>query len=382
MNLQKQYLEMLEDWLSEKLEDRRQKGLLRILPGERHLVDFASNDYMGLSRHEGLYHRIKESLALLPKRNGSTGSRLLSGDSALAAEVENKLARIFKSKASLLFNSGYSANLAVLSSLPQKDDTVFYDELSHASIKDGIRLSLAKKYSFRHNDLADLEKKIAKSTGRIFVVVESIYSMDGDECPLADLIKLSEKHNFSVILDEAHSTGVTGPGGAGLCVAKALQEKVDVRIYTFGKGMGVCGACVAGSENLIRYLVNYARPFIYTTAPSPHTIASINCAFDFLSENLQLQETLQGKIERFVETAGVLANRTKSVSAIQTLIVPGSDPVRKAAKSLQHDGFDVRPIVSPTVPRGTERLRICLHVYNGDHQIESLAKALIAISGA
>src|SRR5687768_550044 len=373
---------MLEDWFSEKLEDRRQKGLFRILPGERHLVDFASNDYLGLSRHEGLYDRIKASLALLPKRNGSTGSRLLSGDSALAAEVENKLARIFKSKASLLFSSGYSANLAVLSSLPQKDDTVFYDELSHASIKDGIRLSLAKKYSFRHNDLADLEKKISKSTGNIFVVDESIYSKDGDECPLAELIRLSEKDGFSIILDEAHSTSVTGPGGAGLCVAKALHERVDIRIYTFGKGMGVCGACVAGSENLISYLINYARPFMYTTAPSQHTIASIDCTFDFLSENLHLQETLRKKIERFVEAAGAFANRTQSVSAIQTFIIPGNHPVRQAAKSLQEDGFDVRPIVSPTVPAGTERLRICRHVYNSDDEIKSLAKALIAIRGA
>ena len=314
------------------------------------------------------------------KKNGSTGSRLLSGDSALAAEVENKLAGIFKSKASLLFNSGYSANLAVLSSIPQKDDTVVYDELSHASIKDGIRLSLAKKYSFRHNDLADLEKKISKSTGRIFVVVESIYSMDGDACPLTDLIKLSEKHNFSIILDEAHSTGVTGHDGAGLCVANGLQEKVDIRIYTFGKGLGVCGACVAGSENLISYLVNYARPFIYTTAPSQHAIASIGCAFDFLSKNLQLQQTLQKKIERFVGAAGVLANRTQSLSAIQTLIIPGNNPVRQAAKSLQQNGFDVRPIVSPTVPAGAERLRICLHVYNSDQEIESLAKALMEIS--
>lgn len=371
---------MLDQWLGEKLEDRRRKDLYRILPGERYLVDFSSNDYLGLSRNEVLYERVKVAVAVLPKRNGSTGSRLLSGDSTLAAEVENKLALIFQSKASLLFNSGYSANLAVLSSLPQKNDTVIYDELAHASIKDGIRLSLAKKYSFRHNDLSDLEKKISKSTGRIFVAVESVYSMDGDECPLADLIRLSEKRGFSIILDEAHTTGVRGPHGSGMSVESSLHKKIDIRIYTFGKGMGVCGACVAGSENLINYLVNYARPFIYTTAPSQYTLTSIGCAFDLLSENIHLQETLKSKTRRFLEGAHAISNRTNSSSPIQTCIIPGNQEVRYAARILQQKGFDVRPILSPTVASGKERLRVCLHVHNTDKEIASLLEALSEFS--
>ena len=373
---------MLDQWLGERLDDRKRKGLLRVLPGEQRLLDFTSIDYLGLSRSEQLSHSIREALANLPKRNGSTGSRLLSGDSSLAARVESKLAGVFKSESTLLFNSGYSANLAVLSSIPQRNDTVIYDELAHASIKDGTRLSLAKKLTFRHNDLGDLEHKISRSSGRVFVVVESVYSMDGDECPLRDLIALSEKHSFYVILDEAHTTGVNGPLGAGTCVENSLHEKIAIRIYTFGKGMGVCGACVAGSEKLIGYLVNYARPFIYTTAPSQYTLASILCAFEFLASNIHLQENLKTRIRKFLEVANAFPNRTNSTSAIQTCIIPGNSAIRRVAIHLQQNGFDVRPIVYPTVPKGKERLRICLHVFNSDEEINALTAALRQFAGA
>ncbi len=371
---------MLDTWLAGKLKERKDKGLLRALSEPVNLVDFTSNDYLGLSRNEKLFDTIKEALSVPRKQNGSTGSRLLSGNSLLAEQLEKKLARIFRSESTLVFNSGYSANVAVLSAIPQKNDTIIYDELSHASIKDGARLSLAKKYSFRHNDLNDLEKKISKSTGRIFIAVESVYSMDGDECPLEELVKLSGRYGFSIILDEAHSTGVRGPEGSGVCVEKSLHEKVEIRIYTFGKGMGVCGACVAGSHHLISYLTNFARPFIYTTAPSPHSIVSVSCAFDFLSSNIYLQQILKKKIWHFLQSAEGLPNRTESFSAIQTFLIPGNKEIRATARSLQENGFDVRPILSPTVPEGTERLRICLHTFNTDNEITSLAARLRSLS--
>lgn len=367
---------MLDTSLSRRLDARKEKGLLRRLPADTNLVDFTSNDYLGLSQSEELFHRVNEAVTHLRKKNGSSGSRLLSGNSAMAEQLEEKLAGIFRSRSTLVFNSGYSANLAVLSAIPQKSDTILYDELAHASIKDGARMSLARKYHFRHNDLRDLEKKIAASAGRIFVVVESLYSMDGDECPLEELVSLSEKYNFSIVLDEAHSTGVRGPGGSGICVEKSLHEKVDIRIYTFGKAMGTCGACVAGSPYLKEYLINFARPFIYTTAPSPHTVASIACAFDFLSSNRHLQQTLQQKINHFLQLAARFPNRTKSASAIQTFLIPGNAAIREAARNVQQKGFDVRPILSPTVPEGTERLRLCLHAFNTDEEITSLSEAL------
>jgi len=367
---------MLDQWLAGKLEDRSKKDLLRTLQGSNLRVDFTSNDYLGLARSEKLFHAIQQEQVNASGRNGSTGSRLLSGNLDIALAVERKLAVILQSQAALLFNSGYAANLAVLSSIPQKDDTIIYDELAHASIKDGARLSLAKKYSFKHNDLHDLEKKILRSTGKVFVVVESIYSMDGDECPLAEVTDLAKRTGCIIVLDEAHSTGVRGPKGAGIAVEKSLHDIVDVRIYTFGKAMGVCGACVAGSQFLIDYLVNFARPFIYTTAPSPHSITAIGCAFDFLSQNMRLQNILNDRVTLFVGMIGDIAHRTNSLSAIQTIIVPGNTAARKAALRLQHEGFDVRPILSPTVPQGSERLRICLHTFNTEQEVERLAGML------
>jgi 8-amino-7-oxononanoate synthase len=294
----------------------------------------------------------------------------------LIEEVEKALSKVFRSEASLIFNSGYAANLSVLSAIPQRGDTILYDSLAHSSLKDGARLSLATRHSFRHNDLPDLEQKLKSSKGKKFIVVESVYSMDGDECILDEVIRLAKDYDAFIVLDEAHSTGVRGPNGAGSSVEKNLHDKVDIRIYTFGKGMGVYGACVAGSQSLIQYLINFARPFIYTTALSQHEIASIQCAFEYLADNIGLQETLRNKIHLYLKGAGNLPNRTRSESAIQTIIIPGNDVVRKIAADLQSQGFDVRPILYPTVLKGTERLRICLHTHNSDDEIVSLTKAL------
>lgn len=370
----------LEEILNIKLSQRKEEGLVRKLISTRLPVDFFSNDYLGLARSKELADNIEALHQQLGVQNGSGGSRLLAGNSAFTEAIEKELSQIFKSEAALIFNSGYAANLSVLSSIPQKDDTILYDSLAHASLKDGARLSLARRYSFRHNDLEDLETKLKHSKGKIFVVVESIYSMDGDECPLPQIIALAEKYDATLILDEAHSTGVAGPKGAGLAVKHNLHEKIDIRIYTFGKGMGVHGACVAGADTLIRYLINFARPFIYTTALSQHQVASIHCAFAYLGSNMNLQAKLKNKIDLYLREAGSLANRTSSHSAIQTILCPGNENVRQLAIALQEKGFDVRPILSPTVPKGTERLRICLHTFNTDEEIHDLTQTLMSVN--
>lgn len=371
----------MRDFIQQKLQQRQHDNAFRQLTIGDGLIDFTSNDYLGLSRSEELFERIDQQVKMLPHKNGATGSRLLSGNNAYTEAVEAKLATLFKSEAALIFNSGYAANQAVLSSIPQKDDTILYDELAHACIRDGARLSLANRYSFRHNDLNDLEQKLKRATGNIFIAVESIYSMDGDQCPLKEIVSLTNQYNATILLDEAHSTGVIGNKGSGVAVQQTLHENIGIRIYTFGKAMGVHGACVAGSKDLIDYLINFARPFIFTTALSTHSIASIDQAFEFLAKNMHLQQTLNERIELFRTLSHSKKLRTiNSTTQIQGIILSGNDVAKAASKQLQINGFDVRPILSPTVPKGSERLRICLHTYNLPNEIATLTDELISLT--
>jgi 8-amino-7-oxononanoate synthase len=363
----------LEQHLIAKLKDREAKGILRKLKiADASLVDFTSNDYLGLANSAELRQIIKDKSHPLNLKNGATGSRLLSGNSSLCEELESKLANLFVAESCLIFNSGYSANTGVLSAIPSRSDTILYDELCHASIKDGVRLSLATKHSFKHNDLGDLEQKIQKANGNIFIVAESIYSMDGDLVPLEGLVALAEQYNCHIILDEAHSTGVLGANGAGLAVSKNLHSKIAIRIYTFGKAIGCHGACVAASKNIINYLINFSKPFIYTTALPDHTIIALRESFEFLKANPSLQTTLQKKVEVFKK---IVPSQISS-TAIQTVICGSVEKTKSTAKSLMKKGFDVRPIFSPTVPEGTERLRICIHTFNSDEEITELANQL------
>ncbi|MBL3658561.1 aminotransferase class I/II-fold pyridoxal phosphate-dependent enzyme [Fulvivirga sediminis] len=371
----------LEEQLNQKLRARHEQNSLRSLVTSDQLIDFSSNDYLGLAQSEELYKLIKNKSDII-KKNGATGSRLLAGNYDYIEYVESRLSEIFQSEKSLIFNSGYNANLAVLSSIPQKGDTILYDEMSHACIKDGARLSLANRYSFKHNDLDDLRKKITKASGQIFIVVESIYSMDGDQCPLPELIEVAREYQAEIILDEAHSTGVMGPLGSGLSGSLQAQGNIFARIYTFGKGMGIHGAAVAGSATLIKYLINFARPFIYTTAPAPHQVASIAGAFEFLSNNIHLQTTLTANVQYFKKCIAQLNGKfslTPSNHAVQGIIIPGNDTARQAAISLQNEGLDVRAILAPTVKKGTERLRVCLHSFNTHDEIYHLIDSLAAL---
>jgi 8-amino-7-oxononanoate synthase len=369
------FMNSLQNLLQKKIDENS----LRQLKTVNGLIDFSSNDYLGLARSLELFESIHRSMERIKAPfNGATGSRLLSGNNELAEKVESKLAKIFHSQRTLLFNSGYTANLAVLSSLPQRGDTILYDELAHTCIKDGARLSFASRFSFKHNDLNDLEEKIKRAKGNTFIAVESIYSMDGDESPLEELVILAEKYNAIIILDEAHSTGSYGEDGAGLAVQKKLEKKIPVRVYTFGKAMGVHGACVAGDETLINYLINFARPFIYTTAMPPHSLIAIQCAFDFLKQRIDLQNRLHSKIQLFQKAfKKINLTSTSSNSSIQNVIVPGNGAVKEVAHYLEHHRFDCRAILSPTVKEGSERIRICLHAYNTDDEIGKLTDSLL-----
>lgn len=368
---------MFDLFLKSRLEKRQNENTLRMLGNPVGLIDFTSNDYLGLACSEELFRLIQNKVESLPHRNGATGSRLLSGNHPYTEEVEQKLTRIFNGDGALIFNSGYAANQAILSSIPQKGDTIVYDELAHACIRDGARLSYASRFPFLHNNLNDLEERLKRATGNIFIAVESIYSMDGDQCPLIELVALAEKYNATIILDEAHSTGVVGKNGAGLAVSLGIENKIPIRVYTFGKAMGIHGACVVGSKHLMNYLINFARTFIFTTAMSPHSVASIDCAFHYLIENLHLQDDLKEKIQIFEsETVNLKIQKLPSSTQIQGVIVPGNETIKKVAQHLQKNGFDVRPILSPTVAAGSERLRICLHTFNSKEEITRLAHHL------
>jgi 8-amino-7-oxononanoate synthase len=353
-------------------DDNGQYRSLKLLPGN--LLDFTSNDYLGLARSPELGRLIQARFNSIGiTQNGSGGSRLLSGNTLLAEQTEQFLGSVFRAQSVLLFNSGYQANLGVLSSLPGRGDTLLYDELVHASIKDGARLSLASRYSFRHNDLNDLETKLKKSRGIPYIAVESVYSMDGDECPLQELVGLSYKYNAVVILDEAHSTGIYGEAGGGLAVSLGLETQIPLRILTFGKAMGIHGACTACSKDIRDYLINFSRPFIYTTALPAHSLVAIASSFAYLHRNEALRSKLKQKIELFRHH---YKQETGSGSPIQPILVQGNENARAAAVQLQSKGFDVRPVLSPTVREGTERLRICIHAFNEDSGIASLAAAL------
>jgi 8-amino-7-oxononanoate synthase len=372
------------DKLRKKLSERELNGNLRKLTCNNNLIDFFSNDYLGLAKSKDLSENIyKEYKSLHGNLNGATGSRLLSGNSSYFISLEEKLSIILKSEKSLVFNSGYNANVALLSSVPQKEDTILYDELIHASLKEGARLSFAKRYSFRHNDIADLELKIKKGIGDVYVVVESIYSMDGDSSPLTEIINLCEKHDAHLILDEAHSTGILGEGGNGLACKLGVENRIFARVHTFGKAMGVHGACICGSNDLINYLVNFARPFIYTTALPLHSLVSISQAFDFVRSNAKLQEEIVNKIKffksEFVKKSLSKEKIIESNSPIQVLKVPGNKEAKFLSDKLTADGFDVRAILSPTVKEGEERLRICLHIFNSEEEIKKLIASIYEV---
>lgn len=363
----------------DQLKKREENNSLRSLKLVDNLIDFSSNDYLGLARNAELANEIH--IKAQSQRIGSGGSRLLTGNNKLFEQTEKFLAIQFGSESTLLFNSGYDANLAVLSSIPQRGDTIFYDELSHASIKDGIRLGLAPKISFKHNDLIDLEKKLNKvENGDKYIVIESVYSMDGDESNLNKLAKLSSKYNAYLIVDEAHATGLYGKNGGGLSELYGLQNDIFCRIYTFGKAPGVHGAAVAGSSELVKYLINFARPFIYTTALPAHSCISIYYAMKHIADSNNIEHTVLENVAHYQKEFEMKLrgkfSRTASSHPIQTIITPGNDYAKSLSNHLLLKGFDVRPILAPTVKEGQERLRICLHSYNSTEEISSLVDTL------
>jgi len=366
--------------LKSKLEKRHQDNSLRQLGTSGNLIDFSSNDYLGFAKSEVIFNCTHDFLKEHGiASNGATGSRLLSGNYSLYPIVETLLCEFHNTETALVFNSGYDANLGFFSSVPQHGDLILYDEFIHASIRDGIQLSNAKAYKFRHNDLGDLDKKLRLDKfDNIYVVTESIFSMDGDSPDLVAISGLCQTYKAFLMVDEAHSIGVFGEKGVGLIQHLELENMVFARLVTFGKALGSHGAAILGSSELKNYLINFSRSLIYSTALPPHNLATIHSVYSQLQDTKEI-DNLRWNIQFFkseIKKNKLQDEFIESDSAIHCCIISGNEEVKSIARELQNHSFDVKPIVSPTVPKGHERLRFCIHSYNSEEEISEVLQLL------
>ncbi len=364
--------ELFDSYLQQKLDDKILAGTLRTLVHTNNTIDFSSNDYLGFAQPGLLTINGEHTLP-----SGATGSRSITGNSVLAEETEQLIANFHNRKAALIFNTGYMANVGLFSCIAAKGDTYISDEFIHASIIDGMRLSYANRLRFKHNDLADLEKKLQLATGKKMVVVESIYSMDGDEAPLIEMAELCKKYGALLIVDEAHATGLYGDNGNGLVCLYGLENEVYACIHTFGKAIGLHGAAITGSKVLRNFLINQARSFIYTTALPPHNYLQIQLAYQLLPSGKRT--ALHGLVDYFRQAIAVNKDIAfiNSHSPIQGIMVGDNFATKSLANHLIEKGFFVRPILSPTVPVGKERIRICIHSFNTKEQIDGLVHSIL-----
>ena len=382
----------LSDWL----EKRRRSGALRELrpierlgngrirlaglPGSLPLLDFSSNDYLALSEHPSLIESGQRALTEFGA--GSGAARLMSGDLVIHHQLEKAVADLKNKEAALLFGSGFMANAGVIPALVGRGDSVYIDRLDHASIYDGCQLSGAKLHRFRHNDLAHLEELLQKnpSTGETLVVVESVYSMDGDRCPLPELVALKKRYSFTLLVDEAHATGLFGPNGGGLVEEEGVCGDVDLVMGTFGKALGSYGAYLVGSQEMMDYLVNRARSFIYSTALPPTVVASSLAAVELVRESSLLRDDLWQRVDMFKK---LLRDGGLKADLGQTQIVPitvgGSERALQMAEALQERGGFATAVRPPTVPENTARLRFSVTRHLDVSQLEEGAEALLAV---
>jgi 8-amino-7-oxononanoate synthase len=363
-------------FLINSLDKRKEEKTFRTLKLNYPTIDFSSNDYLGFSTQGILDNEIKKLDSSV--KIGSTGSRLISGNSSLYQELEDSISKFHNAESALLFNSGYDANLGLLSSVPQKGDLILSDELIHASLIDGIRLSYATHYKFKHNSVEALEALLIRhkeAFNEIYIVVESVYSMDGDCAPLTAYVALCKKYNAHLIVDEAHAIGVFGEQGKGLCNELGIEKDCFARIYTYGKAMGCHGASVAGSSVLKDFLINFSRSFIYTTAMPEHSVLAIKTAYQLLQTTQQIT-TLKKNIAYFNSQINISSSFIESISSIHCKIVSGNQEVQIVEETCWKNNLFVKSIKSPTVKATQERIRICLHAFNTHQEIDLLLSFL------
>ncbi len=380
-------------FLAEELERRAEAGLLRSLRSferqgawvvtddGRRLLSFASNDYLGLASHPA----IAEAAARAARRGaGATASRLIVGTDPAYEALEAKLAEFQGAEAALVFGSGYLANFGTIAGLLGPEDAVISDRLNHASIVDGCRLSRAAIYIYEHRDVEELEAMLRRAgregARRKLIVTESVFSMDGDVAPLAEIVELKERYGAALLVDEAHADGVFGPGGAGYAHELGLADRIDLHLGTFGKALGAYGAYVAGRSLWVRYLVNASRSFIFTTGLPPAVISAVDAALDVVRDANELRRSLHARADRFrADLAALGLDTGGSTTQIVPVLVGESEAALALSSELEEAGVLAVAIRPPTVPPGSARLRFSL---TAQHEDADLDRALAAIETA
>jgi 8-amino-7-oxononanoate synthase len=373
----------LEQRVAARMSALGKAQLLRTLcpPGG---IDLSSNDYLGLARHP----RLQEGMiqAIRHEGCGSTGSRLLRGQRDGFARLERAFAVFKRTESALYFSSGYLANIAVLTAFPEAGDVIFSDQRNHASLIDGIRLSSARRLVFPHNDAGALTRLLEeeRGTGQAFVVTESLFSMDGDLAPLADYASLCRSMGAALIVDEAHAVGVYGASGSGLIEGTGIESDVFVSVNTAGKALGVSGAFAAGSSWAIEYLIQRARPFVYSTAPPPAVVGALEASLSIVASEPERRERLgrfSARLRALLIDAGLPV--PPGMSHIIPVMLGDNQRAVGVALALQAQGFDVRAIRPPSVAPGTARLRIAVNVGLTDDIVDRFATALAdAVAGS
>lgn len=364
----------------EKLAERRKRGNLRRLWPMAWKHDFCSNDYLGYARAEDLLNAVRVRSAA-SSRIGATGARLISGNCELYEALEARIAEIWGFPKALIFATGFALNSSLLPAVAGKSDAIIMDELAHASLKQGLRLSAARGFFFRHNDLEHLRSRllgVRKRFSDVFVVVESLYSMDGDIAPLAEICSLCAEFDCRLIVDEAHSAGTLGRRGLGLVLDAGLQAQVFAMTITFGKAFGSSGAALLAGKETISFAQNFCQAWIYSTALPSFCLLAIDEALSLFLRDKARLERLQGNWRKFAKAMPGLAGSDSPIFAVPCASVAD---LQRQSLELRRAGYGVVPILSPTVRRGSERLRICIHAFNTELEIANLAEMLGTFPG-
>ena len=364
-------------WLHDAATTRKQNHLDRHLrEPDTNCLNFASNDYLGLADHPLVIQRAHEALDTYGA--GSAASRLVTGSLPIHAELETRLAQLKGQETALVFGSGYMTNAGIIPSLVGRDDIVFADKLSHASILDAITLSRAKLVRFHHNDMQHLEERLkqAPDTGRRLIVTESVFSMDGDLAPVTELTELATQHRAMLMVDEAHATGIFGRNGCGRFHDRA--ESVTISMGTLSKALGTYGGFAATTSDMKKHLINSARAFIYTTAPAPATIGAALGALDVLEQEPGLGTQLLERAAQFRnQLADAGLNTGQSESQIVPLIVGSAEKALTLSTRLEKAGIQAIAIRPPTVPQNTARIRFAVSLRHTNAQFEEATATIL-----